>query len=186
MTVGCRGRKRHEGWTFADEAEAASWEGQTPEGQNPMDASGVKQTRKATGGGNRRGGAKPRGRNVSGEASPGTVDSCRGRRRRGRNPREGAGAERPSGGLCGSYPGGEQNLTRGLPWSVKSDTAGGSREDLRAERVGRITRRKANGEEGRAKPIRRYCGSPITLCRGTQPHEGKVIAGDRGDHLTQA
>lgn len=48
--------------------------GKTPGGQNPMDASGVKQTRKALEGGNRRGGVKPRGRNVPGEASPGSVD----------------------------------------------------------------------------------------------------------------
>jgi hypothetical protein len=78
-----------------------------------MGASGVKQTRKAPGGVNRRGGAKPRGRNVPGEVNPGEVDSRCCWRRRGRNPREGAGAERPSGGLREEYPGGEQNPMRG-------------------------------------------------------------------------
>jgi hypothetical protein len=51
--------------------------GKTPGGQNPKGVSGVKQTRKTQGGVNRRGGEKPRGRNVPGEASPGLVDSLR-------------------------------------------------------------------------------------------------------------
>jgi len=63
------------GHSAADEAAAASWEEQTPGGTNPTGVSGVKQTRKATGGANPRGGEKPRGGNVPGEANPGQVDS---------------------------------------------------------------------------------------------------------------
>lgn len=122
----------------------------------------MKQTRKASGGGNRRGGAKPRGRNVPGEANPGGVDSrCRWRRR-GRNPREGAGTERLPAGcvghtLEGSKTSGEDSR------DVKTSRRGELGEDLKAGRAGRIPWRKANGEEERAKPIRRYDGSLIKL-----------------------
>jgi hypothetical protein len=47
-------------------------------------------------------------------------------------------------------------------WSQAS-RRGESKENLRAERVGLTPRRKANGEEGRAKPIRHYTDFPITL-----------------------
>jgi hypothetical protein len=72
-----------------------------------------------------------------------------------------------------------------VAWSQAS-RQGESKENLRAEQGGLIPRPAANGEEGRAKPMRHYTGSPIILCRGTQPHEGKSVGGDPGCYLAQA
>jgi hypothetical protein len=119
----CPREQTSRGQDLRRRGEDSSLGGKTPEGQNPMGVSGAKQTREALGGVNRRGGAKPRGRNGAGEANPHIVDSRCSWRRRGRNPREGAGAERPSGRLRGSYPGGEQNPMRG--WSCGRKLHGG-------------------------------------------------------------
>jgi hypothetical protein len=40
MTVGVRGKKRQEGRTFVDEAEAASWEGKPLKGRTPWTSAG--------------------------------------------------------------------------------------------------------------------------------------------------
>jgi hypothetical protein len=50
-------------------------------------------------------------------------------------------------------------------WSCirKFARLGESKENLKVEPVGLITWRKADDEEGRAKPIRHYTGSPIKL-----------------------
>jgi hypothetical protein len=128
-----------------------------------MDASGVKQTRKALEGGNRRGGAKPRGRNVPGEASPGSSGLPVLMASSGPKP-QGRGRDREV----------NRRAARVIPWRgakphermvvwSQATRRGVSKENLRAEQAGRIPRWNANGEEGRAQPMRHYTGTPITL-----------------------
>lgn len=60
----------------------------------------------------------------------------------------------------------------------KTTRLGKSKENLKAERGGLITCLTVNGEEGRAKPMRRYTGFLIKLCRAAQLHEGMTVEGN--------
>jgi len=162
----------------------APWEGKPLKGGTPRGGCGMKQARKVSGGVNRRGGVKPRGRNASGWSTGRTwtlgADVAIGER----TSWEGPGPRGHPAGRARQYPVGERNFTRGSSRGrkLRGRVVEGTRQGR--ERSGQYPGR-INDEDGALNQYGATSATRKILCRGTQLHEGMMVAGDRGCPLVQ-